>query len=174
MSYEQSFEVLPFPVQPEFGEMETFEAEFGESSEFGEIDMPPIVVAPCPTLPKTFVVDQYSKEQRGVGPVQVTQLNPVVLALLRGLSKKCRTPLKRVNVVGHASTEGSAAFNLTVGKARAAAVRGFLEASMGVLSVLTPVTFSHSSAGESRPLVSPERSEADRKRNRRVEITLLP
>lgn len=77
-------------------------------------------------------------------------------------------------MVGHASTDGSAAYNLNVGKARAAAVRSFLEASMGVLAVLTPVAFSHSSAGETRPRVSPERSEADRKRNRRVEITLLP
>jgi hypothetical protein len=171
MNYESGFEVMPFPMQPEFGEEEAFESEFDG---LGEVDMPPLVVTPCPTLPKTFVVDQYNKDQRGVGPVQVTQLNPVVLALLRSLSKSCRTPLKRVNVVGHASTDGSAAYNLNVGKARAAAVRGFLEASMGVLSVLTPVAFSHSSAGETRPLVSPERSEADRKRNRRAEITLLP
>lgn len=96
MNYELGFEVMPFPVQSEFGEMEAFESEFAESGEFGEIDMPPTVVTPCPTLPKTFVVDQYNKDQRGVGPAQVTQLNPVVLALLRSLSKNCRRPLKRV------------------------------------------------------------------------------
>lgn len=141
----------------------------------GTVVMPPLVVT-CPTLPMTVVVDGYSQNQTTVGSVQQAKLGPAVLALLRSLRTGC-TQVRRVVTVGHASTEGSLATNETVGRQRAAAVSGFLSSALGVLPVLLPsppVFDPPLSKGETEPLISPETSEADRRKNRRVVVTLLP
>jgi hypothetical protein len=141
----------------------------------GPVVMPPLVVT-CPTLPMTVVVDGYSQNQTSVGTAQQSQLGPAVLALLRSLRPGC-TQVRRVVTVGHASTEGSLTVNETVGRQRAAAVSSFLSAALGVLPALLPsppVFEPPLSKGETEPVISPEASEADRRKNRRVGVTLMP
>lgn len=75
--------------------------------------------------------------------------------------------LLRVEIRGHTSADGDAASNQRLSEERAAAVQRFLVAQGVAESRLVTVGF-----GQSRPLV-PERSEADRAKNRRVEIVIV-
>jgi len=178
-----------FEYDAEMDESETYdETEFGDSEyEFENppsrrsglrsraIQMPPTVVRPCPKLPVRIVIDGYAQGATNPGPAQATALHGAILTLLRSLGKGC-PQVRRVIIVGHASTEGSDATNIKVGQKRADAIKGHLESSLGILQLLipTPVVFNASSAGESKPLIKPEKSEADRRRNRRVEIVMQP
>lgn len=71
-------------------------------------------------------------------------------------------------VQGHASTEGEAAYNLTLSQARAASVCAWLSQHGGVAEArLTPVGY-----GESRPVLGDDGRE-DREASRRVEFHLV-
>ncbi len=77
--------------------------------------------------------------------------------------------VKKIEIGGHASTEGSDAHNKRLSQARAKAVRTYLVDKGGLpAEKLTSVGY-----GEEKPLVSPEETEADRERNRRVEFLIL-
>lgn len=178
-----------FEYDGEFAAGESFdETEYGDGEfEFASpasrrrgsgsqpIQMPPLVVRPCPKLPLRIVIDGYAQGATNPGPAQATALHGAILSLLRSLAKGC-PQARRVTIVGHGSTEGSDATNTKVGQKRADAIKGQLESSLGILQLLmpTPVLFNASSAGESKPLIKPEKSEADRRRNRRVEVVIQP
>lgn len=74
-----------------------------------------------------------------------------------------------IDVLGHTDSTGSPDYNQGLSERRAGAVRNYL-ASRGVNSVRMAVL----GYGESQLLVNPERSEADRAANRRVEIRVVP
>lgn len=78
-------------------------------------------------------------------------------------------PQTTIDIVGHASTEGSEQTNLTLSLNRADAVRNYLQAK-GVL----PARMATGGAGELQPLVYPDDTEAKRSQNRRVQVVLRP
>ena len=78
-------------------------------------------------------------------------------------------PKTTIDIVGHASTEGSEQTNLDLSYRRADAVRVYLQ-SKGVLGQ----RMATGGLGESQPIVFPDDTEAKRSQNRRVAITLRP
>lgn len=77
--------------------------------------------------------------------------------------------IKKVEIGGHASTEGSDSHNLDLSDRRAKAVAKWLIDKGGVeAGRLTAKGY-----GETRPLVTPDDTEADRERNRRVEFLII-
>ena len=77
--------------------------------------------------------------------------------------------VKKIEIGGHASTEGSDSHNKTLSQARAKSVKEYLIEKGGVAAdKLTSVGY-----GEEKPLISPEETEADREKNRRVEFLIL-
>jgi len=92
-------------------------------------------------------------------PDSKTQLDELGLAIKKH-------PELKLEVDGHTDTRGSAKFNQKLSQERANAVRQYLIDNDGI----DPDHLSAKGYGESRPLVSPERNDEDRARNRRVEI----
>jgi OOP family OmpA-OmpF porin len=77
-------------------------------------------------------------------------------------------PGVRVRVDGHTDSDGSPAYNQALSERRAAAVRDHLVSEGG----LDPERFEVKGFGESKPAV-PNDSAANKRRNRRVELTIL-
>ncbi|MBW2426591.1 MAG: OmpA family protein [Deltaproteobacteria bacterium] len=77
-------------------------------------------------------------------------------------------PGVRVRVDGHTDSDGSEAYNQALSERRAAAVRDHLVSEGG----LDPERFEVKGFGESRPAV-PNDTAANKRRNRRVELTIL-
>ena len=105
----------------------------------------------------TFAYDRYD-----IQPQFQTTLNEVASTL----STYQQT---YIDILGHTDSTGSDAYNQGLSERRAASVRDYL-ASRGV----NPVRLAVRGYGESQLLVNPERSEADRAANRRVEIRVVP
>ena len=78
-------------------------------------------------------------------------------------------PKTTIDIVGHASTEGSDQANLDLSYRRAESVRVYLQGK-GVLGQ----RMATGGLGESQPIVFPDDTEAKRSQNRRVAITLRP
>jgi outer membrane protein OmpA-like peptidoglycan-associated protein len=78
-------------------------------------------------------------------------------------------PKTTIDIVGHASTEGSDQTNLDLSYARAESVRVYLQGK-GVLGQ----RIATGGMGEKQPLVFPDDTEAKRSQNRRVVVTLRP
>jgi len=78
-------------------------------------------------------------------------------------------PSTMIDIHGHTDSTGTHEYNLGLSQRRAQSVASYL-ASRGVQSVRM-ATQGH---GETRLLVNPERTEADRQANRRVEIRVVP
>ena len=78
-------------------------------------------------------------------------------------------PKTTIDIVGHASTEGSDQTNLDLSYARAESVRVYLQGK-GVLGQ----RIATGGMGEKQPLVFPDETEAKRSQNRRVVVTLRP
>jgi outer membrane protein OmpA-like peptidoglycan-associated protein len=78
-------------------------------------------------------------------------------------------PKTTIDIVGHASTEGSDQANLDLSYRRAEAVRAYLQ-SKAVLGA----RMATGGMGEAQPVVFPDDTEAKRSQNRRVAITLRP
>lgn len=78
-------------------------------------------------------------------------------------------PQVRVEIQGHTSGEGKLEYNMDLSRRRAKAVVDFLVSKGIPADRLTAV--GH---GPKIPLVSPERTEADREKNRRIEFNIQP
>ena len=74
--------------------------------------------------------------------------------------------VQKISIEGHASDEGDDAYNLTLSKARAEAVRAYL-----VKKGVAADRLSATGYGETRPLVAND-SPASREKNRRVEFNI--
>lgn len=78
-------------------------------------------------------------------------------------------PQTLIDVYGHTDSTGTEAYNQALSERRAQSVADYL-AARGV----QPVRIATRGYGETRLLVNPERTEADRQANRRVEIRIVP
>jgi outer membrane protein OmpA-like peptidoglycan-associated protein len=78
-------------------------------------------------------------------------------------------PSTAIDIYGHTDSTGSDAYNQNLSEQRAQSVANYL-ASRGV----DRVRMATRGFGETQLLVNPERSEADRQANRRVEIRIAP
>jgi OOP family OmpA-OmpF porin len=76
-----------------------------------------------------------------------------------------RHPTIQISIEGHTSSEGSTSHNQRLSEDRAGSVRAYL-----IQAGIDPSRMTSVGYGESRLLVSPERSQADRAANRRVEF----
>lgn len=76
------------------------------------------------------------------------------------------TPTAIVEIEGHTDTRGSDEYNLKLSQARADAVKDYFIKK----NCISPDRISAVGYGETRPVVFPEKSEADYQLNRRVEI----
>ena len=89
--------------------------------------------------------------------------------LLSDVYKAARMfPDRKIRVVGHTDSTGSAEFNQRLSQARAEAVSQFMEKGLGVPSERIEVQ----GAGESNP-IAPNNTPEGRKMNRRIEVTFL-
>jgi OOP family OmpA-OmpF porin len=77
--------------------------------------------------------------------------------------------LKKIEIGGHASSEGSDDYNLDLSERRAEAVRQYLVETSGVRQE----RLMAEGYGETKPLVTPDDSEALREKNRRVEFVIV-
>jgi OOP family OmpA-OmpF porin len=77
--------------------------------------------------------------------------------------------VKLIEIGGHASSEGSDKHNLKLSDARTKSVMEYLVTKGNV----PKEKLSAKGYGETKPLVSPEETEADRERNRRVEFLIV-
>ena len=80
------------------------------------------------------------------------------------LAKLKRYPKARIRIEGYTDSDGSSALNLSLSRARAAAVRAYLIQNGSSASHLTAVGF-----GENRPVAS-NATAAGKARNRRIEL----
>ena len=78
-------------------------------------------------------------------------------------------PATLIDVYGHTDSTGADAYNQALSERRAQSVASYLT-GRGV----QPVRIATRGYGETRLLFNPERSEADRQANRRVEIRIVP
>jgi len=106
---------------------------------------------------------QFAYNDARILPQSFDLLNEVARAM------KMHQELKRIEVGGHASSEGSDDYNLDLSERRAEAVRQYLVETSGVRHErLTAEGY-----GETKPLVAPDDSEVLREKNRRVEFVIL-
>lgn len=78
-------------------------------------------------------------------------------------------PQTMIDIYGHTDSSGSDAYNQTLSENRAQSVANYLAAHGVLLARMATRGF-----GESQLSVNPERTEADRQANRRVEIRIVP
>jgi outer membrane protein OmpA-like peptidoglycan-associated protein len=78
-------------------------------------------------------------------------------------------PQTMIDIYGHTDSTGSDAYNQTLSENRAQSVASYLSAK-GV----QPARMATRGFGESQLAVNPERTDADRQANRRVEIRIVP
>lgn len=76
--------------------------------------------------------------------------------------------IKKVEIGGHASSEGSDSHNLDLSDRRSKSVMKWLVERGGV----DAARLSAKGYGETKPLVTPDETEADREKNRRVEFLI--
>jgi outer membrane protein OmpA-like peptidoglycan-associated protein len=98
------------------------------------------------------------------------QLDPAFMPVLDKVAESLNLyPQTTIDIVGHASTEGSDQTNLDLSYRRAEAVRVYLT-GRGVLGQ----RIATGGMGEGAPIVFPDDTEAKRSQNRRVEVLLQP
>ncbi len=78
-------------------------------------------------------------------------------------------PSTMIDVHGHTDSTGTHEYNQRLSERRARAVADYL-----IARGVQPVRIATQGHGETRLLVNPERTEADRQANRRVEIRIVP
>jgi outer membrane protein OmpA-like peptidoglycan-associated protein len=105
----------------------------------------------------TFAHDRYDIQ---------AQFRPVLDQVAQTL---IQYPQTMIDVYGHTDTTGSADYNQGLSERRARAVSDYL-----IARGVQPVRIATQGFGETRPIHNPERSEADRQANRRVELRIVP
>ena len=131
----------------------------------------------CPNTPKGLKVDAHGC----VIPGQEIELNGVTFDFNKArLTANAQTildtispafigqPTLKVEIAGHTDSIGSAAANLKLSQKRAEAVREYL-----ISKGAQPGQLQARGYGKTEPLIKPERTAADRERNRRVEFRVL-
>jgi OOP family OmpA-OmpF porin len=99
---------------------------------------------------------------------KILEVSFSLLDEIAGVIKK-NPHVKKIEIGGHASTDGNDAHNLDLSDRRAKSVMKHLVEKGGIEAErLVAKGF-----GETKPLVTPDESEADREKNRRVEFTIV-
>jgi outer membrane protein OmpA-like peptidoglycan-associated protein len=147
------------PASKEF----EFEWEGEKEKKPRRIDMPAerVTVNICDKIQR-FTVDDYSC---GADQLSASQ-QALVKRIKSAIWKRVRTcgKISMVVLTGHASTEGDAGRNKDLGLRRAQVMKSLLEGAFRGARVIT------TSKGETKPLVSPDPTDAEQRKNRRVEI----
>jgi len=125
----------------------------------------------CPGTAKGVKVDEFGCpikiELKGVNFMfDSAELTPTAKSILDRVSSDLMAyPVKKtIEVRGHTSTEGSAAHNMGLSKRRSQSVVDYLKLK-GITNKLIAKGF-----GEDYPLIYPDKTEAQREKNRRVEL----
>ena len=137
---------------------------------------------PTPVPCSPTVIDHFAKAKAAVEPAHEGSYRAAIASLATCIATGLRGLLASgvIRIVGHTSTEGSTVSNDTLGQARADQVAADLEAAL-LAQGLTVSTFfvapvdgvvflRAETRGESSLRIKPERTEEDRRKNRRVEI----
>jgi peptidoglycan hydrolase-like protein with peptidoglycan-binding domain len=137
---------------------------------------------PTPVSCGATVIDHFAQAKAVVEPAHEAAYRATIASVATCIATGLGGGLASgvIRIVGHTSTEGSTVSNDTLGQARADQVNADLQAALMArgLTVSTffvapvdGVVFLHAETrGESSLRISPERTEEDRKKNRRVEI----
>jgi outer membrane protein OmpA-like peptidoglycan-associated protein len=147
--------------------------QFSDQSALAIKGTPPAPPPPPPQEEKRVVVrdDRIEIKEKIQFAYNDAKILPASDSLLTELATVFKdTPrIKKVEIGGHASSEGSDEHNMELSDRRAKSVMKWLVSKGGVAADrLTAKGF-----GETKPLVSPDESEADREKNRRVEFLIL-
>ncbi len=109
----------------------------------------------------------HEKIQFAYNSAQILERSHSLLDEIAGLLKE-NPQVKKVQIGGHASSEGSDAYNLSLSDQRAKAVLQYLTESAHI----DPERLSAKGFGETEPLVAPDDTEQKRETNRRVEFLI--
>lgn len=147
--------------------------QFSDQSALAIKGTPPAPPPPPPEEEKRVVVrddriEIKEKIQFAYNDAKILEASDSLLTEIAAVFKD--TPrIKKVEIGGHASSEGSDSHNLDLSDRRAKAVAKWLIDKGGVdAGRLTAKGY-----GETKPLVTPDETEADREKNRRVEFLIL-
>jgi outer membrane protein OmpA-like peptidoglycan-associated protein len=146
--------------------------QFSDQSALGIKGTPPAPPPPPPEEEKRVVVrdDRIEIKEK----IQFAYNDSKILEVSNGLLTDIAAVLKetprilKVEIGGHASTEGSDSHNLDLSDRRSKAVMKWLVDKGGVAAD----RLSAKGYGETMPLATPDESEADREKNRRVEFLI--
>jgi OOP family OmpA-OmpF porin len=96
-----------------------------------------------------------------IQPSSYSLLNQVALVL------RANPDIKHMRIEGHTDTRGKREMNLTLSDARARSVRQYL-----IMKGIRPERVSSKGFGPDRPIVTPEKTNDDLQKNRRVEFII--
>lgn len=147
--------------------------QFSDQSALVINGTPPAPPPPPPQEEKRVVVrdDRIEIKEKIQFAYNDSKILPASDGLLTDIATVLKeTPrIKKVEIGGHASSEGSDSHNLDLSDRRAKSVMKWLVSRGGVdAGRLTAKGY-----GETKPLVTPDDTEADREKNRRVEFLIL-
>jgi outer membrane protein OmpA-like peptidoglycan-associated protein len=146
--------------------------QFSDQSALAIVGTPPAPPAPPPEEKRVVVRDDRIEIKE---KIQFAYNDSKILPASDGLLTDIATVLKdtprikKVEIGGHASSEGSDSHNLDLSDRRAKAVAKWLVDRGGV----DAGRLSAKGYGETKPLVTPDENEADREKNRRVEFLIV-
>lgn len=146
--------------------------QFSDQSALSINGTPPAPPPPPPEEEKRVVVrdDRIEINEKIQFAYNDSTILPASDGLLTDIATVMKeTPrIKKVEIGGHASSEGSDSHNLDLSDRRAKSVMKWLVDKGGVAAArLTAKGY-----GETKPLVTPDDTEADREKNRRVEFLI--
>lgn len=145
--------------------------QFSDQSALAIVGTPPAPPPPPPEEKRVVVRDDRIEIKE---KIQFAYNDSKILPASDGLLTDIATVLKdtprikKVEIGGHASSEGSDSHNLELSDRRAKSVMKWLVDRGGV----DAGRLSAKGYGETKPLVTPDETEADREKNRRVEFLI--
>lgn len=145
--------------------------QFSDQSALAIVGTPPAPPPPPPEEKRVVVRDDRIEIKE---KIQFAYNDSKILPASDGLLTDIATVLKdtprikKVEIGGHASSEGSDSHNLELSDRRAKSVMKWLVDRGGVEAG----RLSAKGYGETKPLVTPDETEADREKNRRVEFLI--
>lgn len=147
--------------------------QFSDQSALSIVGTPPAPPPPPPQEEKRVVVrdDRIEIKEKIQFAYNDSKILPASDGLLTEIAKVMKeTPrIKKVEIGGHASSEGSDSHNLDLSDRRSKSVMKWLVERGGVGAD----RLAAKGYGETKPLVTPDDTEADREKNRRVEFLIL-
>ena len=127
----------------------------------------------CPGPTREVIVGfpRYQNTPASLPPVEQQKLRRLAQAIVRSYQRGCR-PIRVVRLVGHADRDVQRGhpFENRISRERALAVRQELERLISNRAISSRIRWDVQGAGSSQLVAQIPRTEAERRRNRRVEI----